>query len=130
MLPVRTAALVALFACALAMSAAPADQNTTTQDGTPDVDRSIKAGDDFYRYANGGWLRTATSLAGQTSYDTRAILVARTSQRVRDLIQQAAAFAGRSKPTFIRRGNIAAILSAMSEHGIKLSTLRPATSCI
>jgi predicted metalloendopeptidase len=67
MLPVRTAALVALFACALAMSAAPADQNTTTQDGTPDVDRSIKAGDDFYRYANGGWLRTAAIPAGQSS---------------------------------------------------------------
>jgi predicted metalloendopeptidase len=55
------------------------------------MDRSIKPGGDFYHYANGGWLRTATISAGQASYDTRAILVARTSQRVRDLIQEAAA---------------------------------------
>ena len=55
------------------------------------MDRSIKPGDDFYRYANGGWLKTATIPAGQTSFDTRAILVEKTSQRVRDLIQEAAA---------------------------------------
>jgi putative endopeptidase len=83
--------LVALFACAFALSATPADQNTSTRNSTQDMDRSIKAGDDFYHYANGGWLRTAIIPAGQTSYDTRAILVARTSQRVRDLIQEAAA---------------------------------------
>ena len=129
MLPVRTAALVALFACALAMSAAPADQNAT-QDGPQDMDRSIRAGDDFYRYANGIWLRTAAIPAGQSSYDTRAILVAITNKRVRDLIQEAAAFAGRSKPTFIRQGNIAAIPSATSRHGTRPTTLRPATSCI
>jgi predicted metalloendopeptidase len=87
----RTTALVALFACALPLSAAPADPNTSPRDGSQDVDRSIRAGDDFYHYANGGWLRTATIPAGQPSYDTRAILAARTSQRVRDLIQEAAA---------------------------------------
>src|SRR4030081_2018073 len=87
----RTTAPAALFACAIALSAAPADQNASTRDSTQDMDRSIKPGDDFYHYANGGWLRTAMIPAGQPSYDTRAILVARTSQRVRDLIQEAAA---------------------------------------
>lgn len=62
-----------------------------TQDGRQDIDRSIKPGDDFYRYANGGWLKTVALPAGQTSFDTRAILNARTSQRVRDLILKAAA---------------------------------------
>ena len=55
-----------------------------------EVDRSIKPGDDFYRYANGGWLKTAVIPAGQSSFDTRAILVQKTSQRVSDLIQDAA----------------------------------------
>ena len=87
----RTMTVVALFACAMLLSAAPADQNTRTRDNTQDMDRSIKPGDDFYRYANGGWLSTATIPPGQPSYDTRAILVAKTSQRVRDLIQEAAA---------------------------------------
>jgi predicted metalloendopeptidase len=87
----RTTVLISLFACAIALSEPAADQNTSTQDSTQDIDRSIKAGDDFYHYANGAWLKTAIIPAGQPSYDTRAILVAKTSQRVRDLIQEAAA---------------------------------------
>ena len=86
----RTTALISLFACALALSAAPADQNTSAPDGMQDMDRSIKAGDDFYHYANGDWIRTAVIPSGQTGSDTRSILMARTSQRVRDLIQGAA----------------------------------------
>ncbi len=69
------------------LAPAPFDQNVNTQD----VDRSIKPGDDFYRYANGGWLRMAEIPAGQSSYDTRAMLVEKTGHRVRDLIQGAAA---------------------------------------
>jgi putative endopeptidase len=87
--PFRTAALVAIivFAVSLGMAAAPVDQNVSTQD----MDRSVRPGDDFYRYANGGWIRRAAIPAGQASYDTRALLVEKTSQRVRDLIQEAAA---------------------------------------
>jgi putative endopeptidase len=55
-----------------------------------DMDISIKPGDDFYRYANGGWLKTNTIPVGQSSYDTRAMLAENTSQRVRDVIQNAA----------------------------------------
>jgi predicted metalloendopeptidase len=55
------------------------------------MERSLKPGDDFYRYANGGWLGTVAIPSGQTSYDTRAMVRERTSQRVRDLIQEAAA---------------------------------------
>jgi predicted metalloendopeptidase len=56
-----------------------------------EMDRSIKPGDDFYRYANGGWLGTVTIPSGQASYDTRAMLMQTTSRRVQDLVQQAAA---------------------------------------
>jgi putative endopeptidase len=83
----RTRTLASLFALAIALSVAVAEQNTSVQD----IDRSIKPGDDFYHYANGTWLRTVQISADLPSYDTRAILVARTSQRVRDLIQEAAA---------------------------------------
>jgi predicted metalloendopeptidase len=91
MIPLRTTALISLFAYTFALSPAPVDQNTSPRDGAEDIDRSIKAGDDFYHYANGSWLRTVVIPAGQTTYDTRSLLVARTSQRVRDLIQEAAA---------------------------------------
>jgi putative endopeptidase len=87
-MPLFTALFVILyFALSLGAAAAPIDQNVSTQD----VDRSVKPGDDFYRYANGDWLRTAAIPPGQTSYDTRAILVEKTGLRVRDLIQGAAA---------------------------------------
>jgi putative endopeptidase len=88
---VRARALLVIFAFAVSLgtTAAPVDPNAS--DSSQNIDPSIKPADDFYRYANGGWLRTAAIPAGQTSYDTRAILVARTGQRVRDLIQNAAA---------------------------------------
>ena len=86
----RSAALVTIFAFAVCLgtAAAPVDQNASTQD--KDIDRSVRPGDDFYRYANGNWLKTAIT-AGQAGSDTRAILVKKTNQRVRDLIEAAAA---------------------------------------
>src|SRR5215475_12927542 len=68
------------------MAAGPVASNAAN-----DIDRSTKPGDDFYRYANGAWLKTAAIPANASSFDTRAILTERTSQRVRDLIQAAAA---------------------------------------
>ncbi len=87
----RTAVLVVMFASGVSLSedAAPVAPNANRQDR--DIDRSIKPGDDFYHYANGGWLRAVAIPAGQTSYDTRAMLVEKTSRRVSDLIQDAAA---------------------------------------
>lgn len=78
----RSTALAVIF-CTLATTAfaAPAVQ---------DIDPSVKPGDDFYRYANGNWLKTANVPAGLTTYDTRAMINALTRQRVRDLIQGAA----------------------------------------
>ena len=79
-----------LSVCVVALlfvSAAPPTARSAAED---DVDRSVKPGDDFYEYANGGWLRAAVIPAGQQSYDTRALLNEKTSQRVRDLIQEAA----------------------------------------
>src|SRR5438105_4255678 len=84
----RTTAVVVIFVLAVSLGTpgAPVDKNASTHD----VDPSIKPGDDFYGYANGGWLKTATIPAGQSSYDTRAMLTERTGQRVRNLIQDAA----------------------------------------
>lgn len=84
----RSAAQVAIFAFAVSLGTAAArvDQNASARDS--DMDRDVRPGDDFYRYANGNWLRTATT-AGQPGSDTRAILVKKTNQRVRDLIQAA-----------------------------------------
>jgi putative endopeptidase len=85
----RTMTSVLIFASAICLSTAavPVAENVCIQD----MDRSIKPGDDFYRYANGGWLARVVIPDGQSSYDTRAMLVEKTSQRDRDLIQDASA---------------------------------------
>jgi len=88
---VRITAPIALIGFAIATSTAYIAQPINAADTTRDVDHSIKPGDDFYRYANGAWLKTAIIPAGQPSYDTRATLTAITSERVRDLIQGAGA---------------------------------------
>src|SRR5436305_8985491 len=60
----------------------------------PEMDRSIKPGDDFYRFANGGWLARVSIPAGSATSDTRAMLAERASRRELDLVQEAAASRG------------------------------------
>src|SRR5689334_22342998 len=84
---ITAAVFLFLFLVAFSMVFITTPVAQVVEDGR---DPSIKPGDDFYRYANGGWLKTAALPTGQSSFDTRAILAQRTSQRVRDLIQGAA----------------------------------------
>src|SRR5580692_3652955 len=110
---------VLAFIAALGMSPDAAEAPATIRE----MDRSIQPGDDFYRYANGGWLRTATIPAGQTSYDTRAILVEKTSRRVRNLIQDAAAAQPGRSAIAQKVGDYYA--SFMDEDGIEAKGLAP-----
>jgi len=117
----RATAPIALFA--IALGAAPADQNARTADGTQEIDRSVKPGDDFYRYANGGWLRTVAIPAGQASYGTSAMLAEKNSQRVRDLIQEAAATHSAKGSTAQKVGDYYA--SFMDESSIEAKGMTP-----
>src|SRR5258708_22348646 len=96
----RTAVLVTIFSLAVSLSSATGAvaQNVNTQD----VDRSVKPGDDFYRFANGGWLKGVAVPAGQPNYGTSAMLMEKTSERVRNLIRDAAA-AGAPKGSVTQR---------------------------
>jgi putative endopeptidase len=84
LLRLRLLTIVTLLALATAL---PCSQIANPQD----IDRSVKPGQDFYRFANGGWLKTAALPAGQGSLDIRFMLAEKNSQRVRELIQNAAA---------------------------------------
>lgn len=113
-------ALAATFTMAVLLAATTPVPQPASQD---DTDRSIKPGDDFYGYANGGWLGRVAIPASQPSYDTRAMLMEKTAQRVRDLIQEAA---GRHNP----RGSVAQkvgdyFASFMDESGIEAKKLTP-----
>ena len=116
----RAAASVGIFIAAVLLVAATPPAARDAKDG---MDRSIKAGDDFYRYANGGWLGTVAIPAGQSSHDTRALLMESTAQRVRDLIRDASA----SHPA---KGDVAQKVgdyyaSFMDEDGIEGKKLTP-----
>ncbi len=54
--------LVSATLCITLLGARPLLAQESNQNN---VDRSVKPGDDFYRYANGGWLKAATIPAGQ-----------------------------------------------------------------
>jgi predicted metalloendopeptidase len=113
--------LTAIFVSALLLTAAtpPASKNA----GDNEIDRSIKPGDDFYRYANGAWLGGAAKSAGQSTYDNRAILIEKTSQRVRELVQEAAASHSVRGTVAQKVGDYYA--SFMDEDGIEARGLAP-----
>ena len=79
--------MTTLILVALSVAVARTAPKNPTAD---DMDNSIKPGDDFYRYANGGWLKANTIPGGQSTYDTRAMLAEKTRQQVRELIESAA----------------------------------------
>ena len=69
----------------------------TTGNSTPELgdfgidmshqDPETKAGDDFFRYANGGWLDTFELPASRSSYGSFTVLSDRSDQRVREIIE-------------------------------------------
>ncbi|WP_443750260.1 M13 family metallopeptidase [Asticcacaulis solisilvae] len=54
------------------------------------MDKTVKPGDDFYKYANGAWLKTAQIPADRSSYGPAVVLIEKTNTQVRELIQNAA----------------------------------------
>jgi putative endopeptidase len=54
------------------------------------MDRSVAPGDDFFRYANGTWLKTTEIPADRASYGPGAVLVELTTKRTAEIVQEAA----------------------------------------
>jgi putative endopeptidase len=115
----QTTALSAILAsvvCVVTIGTQPSSDSPLN-----DVDHSVRPGDDFYRYANGGW--AATAPAGQSTFDTRSILTKRTSERVTNIVHEAAA--GNSAEGGIAQKVGAYYASFMDEPGIEAKGLRP-----
>src|SRR5258706_7836372 len=54
------------------------------------LDRSVRPGDDFFAFANGGWTKATEIPADRSAYGAGAIVDELTTKRVRELIEQAA----------------------------------------
>ena len=54
------------------------------------MDRSVKPGDDFYRYANGDWIKRTQIPADRAGVDVFTTLADLSNQRTADLIEEIA----------------------------------------
>lgn len=55
----------------------------------PGMDRSVDPGDDFYSYANGGWMKATPIPADRSSFGLFAILAEQVNERTAEMIRQA-----------------------------------------
>ena len=53
------------------------------------IDRTVAPGDDFFRFANGAWLKATEIPADRSGYGTGAEVAELTAKRVADLIRDA-----------------------------------------
>ncbi len=116
----RTMTHVAIIAATVLSAAAQSAAQHWNED---DTDHSIKPGNDFYGYANGGWLRKVVIPAGQSSYDTRALVNEKTGKRVCELIQGAAS--GRPVKGSVEQKVGDYYASFMDENAIEAKKLTP-----
>ncbi|HEV2227588.1 MAG TPA: M13 family metallopeptidase [Steroidobacteraceae bacterium] len=90
----RAALLVLMAACAApAAPTAPAAPAATRGIDLAGIDRAVAPGNDFFRYANGSWLRSTEIPADRSSYGTAAVLAELNTRRTVALIRRAAASA-------------------------------------
>jgi len=69
----------------------PAAQAATHDIDVAGMDRGVLPGDDFFRFANGGWLKATEIPPDRSSYGVWSILIEQAQQRTRDLLAGAAA---------------------------------------
>jgi len=85
------------------------------------MDATVKPGDDFFRYANGNWIKSTEIPPDRSSWSNGAILTELTAKRTADLIQEAAK--GASSAEAKKIGDIYA--SFMDEEAIEAKGLAP-----
>jgi putative endopeptidase len=89
MIPSRIAVLIVI--AGWTASVARAEAPSAPGIDLAGMDRSVAPGDDFFRHANGTWLKTTEIPADRGGYSVGAIVTDRTNERTVQLIQKAAA---------------------------------------
>jgi predicted metalloendopeptidase len=87
------------------------------------IDRSVKPGDDFFDYANGAWIKVNEIPADRPSWGSWGVLSELNNQRVRDLIEAAAAAKAAEGSDAQKVGDFYA--GYMDEAGIEAKGLAP-----
>jgi len=120
--------LAAMCACAMAaMSAAAADEKP--QYGvwgydSAGADKTVRPGDDFFRYANGSWLDKAQIPADKPGVSLRLAMTDKTEARLHEMMEQAAANVAHEPADL--NGKMGAFYKAfMNEQGIEALGAKP-----
>jgi putative endopeptidase len=87
------------------------------------MDRSVKPGNDFFEYVNGGWLKATSIPPDKGRYGVFTMLGDITRQRVQKLIQEAAASSSSTNPERRKVGDFYS--SFMNEAAIEQRGLAP-----
>ena len=124
---VRAGVWLAGMVCALAMGWQPALGQEAAAEShgvvVGNMDPAVKAGDDFFRYCNGAWLKKTEIPADRPSVSVFATLTDKSSQRVRGLIDEAVAA---KAPAGTNARKIADLYkSFMDEAGIEAKGMAP-----
>ncbi|HKU26957.1 MAG TPA: M13 family metallopeptidase [Candidatus Sulfotelmatobacter sp.] len=112
-------ALVCALACFTQVAAAPETHGITVAN----LDRSVQPGDDFYRFANGEWIKRSEIPPDRAVIDVFTKLADLSNQRTNDLIEELA----RSKaPAGSAERKVADLFNSyMDEAGIEARGTRP-----
>ena len=122
LLPVCVFALSA--AAALTAVAAPAAPSTSGLD-LAGLDRAVRPGDDFFRYANGGWMAANEIPADRSSWGSAEILDDLTRKRTSDLIQSASKGAAPGSEAYKVGAYYAAFMDEATIESAGLTPLQP-----
>ena len=87
------------------------------------MDRTVHAGDDFYAFANGGWMKATPIPADRSNYGLFTILEEEVNERIAELIRQAGQSKGPGTPDAAKVG--AYYDAYMDEKAIEARGLTP-----
>jgi predicted metalloendopeptidase len=85
----KIASFALILTCALLTSCSSTPQTSSGID-VAGMDKSAVPGDDFYAYANGGWMKKTTIPADKSRFGDFTVLADDTRQRLRTLLEQSA----------------------------------------
>ena len=122
---VRTVSVLGLGLAAAVLSATPPDvpQEAGAGIDLAGMDTSVAPGDDFFRYANGTWMKTTEIPADRAAYGAAEIVNELTTTRTADLIKEAAGQGASAGSEARKVGDYYA--SYMDEAGIEAKGLSP-----
>jgi putative endopeptidase len=124
--PFVVVALAIFAGCSKSSSPTPAAAPLPAGIDAGGMDKSVAPGDDFYAYANGGWIKATPIPADKSEYGVATILVDQTRKQTVDIIQDPVNAGPNASPDARKVGDFYA--SYMGEAGIESKGLSPLKS--